>query len=129
MRNGTPDTDNRVLRLCRLLNRHSVRYAVPRDLANMRRLLEALSELPYGIARELDAADIVTNPFAIIGDDPRVDILTVAGKLHFDPAWANRLQRKIEGVRVVYLSLEDLRLSKQTGRAKDEADLEALGGE
>ena len=95
----------------------------------MRRLLEALSELPYRIARELDAADIVTNPFAISGDDPRVDILTVAGKLHFDPAWANRLQRKIEGVRVVYLSLEDLRLSKQTGRAKDEADLEALGGE
>jgi hypothetical protein len=149
VRNGTPGTDNRVLRLCRLLNRHGVRYViaggvaanlhgsvratkdidllVPKDLANMQRLLEALSELPYGIARELDAAVIVKKPFTIVGDDPRVDILTVAGKLKFDPAWANRLERKIDGVRVIYLSLKDLRRSKQTGRAKDEADLEALG--
>ena len=74
----TPGTDNRVLQVCRLLNRHRVRYIlaggvaanlhgsvratkdvdvlVPKDVSNMSRLLGALSELPNGVARELDAA-------------------------------------------------------------------------
>jgi hypothetical protein len=64
----TPGTDNRALRVCRLLNRHRVRYLlaggvaanlhgsvratrdvdilVPRDRRNMARLLRALGELP-----------------------------------------------------------------------------------
>ncbi len=91
----TPGTDNRVLRVCRLLNRHRARYLlaggvaanlhgsvratrgidilVPRDSANMVRVLGALSELPHGIARELDAAEVAGNPITIVGDDPRVD--------------------------------------------------------
>ena len=73
----TPGTDNRVLRVCALLNRHRVKYIlvggvaanlhgsvratkdvdvlVPKDKANAERLLSALAELPYGVARELDA--------------------------------------------------------------------------
>jgi hypothetical protein len=96
----TPGTDNRVVRVCRLLNRHRARYLVaggvaanlhgsvratkdvdilvPRDEANMVRVLAALCELPYGIARELEASDIVRNPITIVGDDPRVNVLTVA---------------------------------------------------
>jgi hypothetical protein len=142
-------TDNRVLRLCRLLNRHRVRYIIaggvaanlhgsvratrdvdiliPKDLKNGQRLLEALSELPYGIARELDAREIVTKPVTIVGDDPRVDVLTVAWTVTFDSAWKNRIVRRIEGVRVPYLALTDLRRSKRTGRPQDRADLEALG--
>jgi len=148
--NETPGTDNRVLRVCRLLNRHGVQYLlvggvaanlhgsvratrdvdilVPRDRANMARLLAALSELPYGIARELDADQIAGKPITIIGDDPRVDVLTAACTVTFDKAWPNRLVRQIRGVRVPYLGLEDLKRSKQTGRPKDEADLEVLGG-
>ena len=74
----TPGTDNRVLQACRLLNEHGVRYIlaggvsanlhgsvratkdvgvlVPKNLDNTKRLLEALSGLPYAVARELDAA-------------------------------------------------------------------------
>lgn len=96
----TPGTDNRVLRVCRLLNRHRVRYLlaggvaanlhgsvratrdvdilVPPEPANARRLLTALSHLPWGVARELDPDEIVTKPITIVGDDPRVDVLTVA---------------------------------------------------
>jgi hypothetical protein len=137
-----------VLRVCRLLNRHRVRYLiaggiaanlhgsaratkdidilVPRQAENMRRLLRALSELPYAVARELDADVIATKPVTIIGDDPRVDVLTVAWSVTFDQAWPNRLVRRIDGVRVPFLSLRDLRASKQTGRASDVADLEVL---
>jgi len=134
--------------VCRLLNRRRVRYLiaggvaanlhgsvratrdvdilVPRDLRNTERLLLALSELPYGLARELDPEEVLENPVTIVGDDPRVDILTVAWSVTFDHAHPNRTTRRIQGVRVPYLSLPDLIASKQTGRAADEADLEVL---
>jgi hypothetical protein len=143
-----PGTDNRVLRVCRLLNRQRVRYViaggvaanlhgsvratrdvdilVPRDLRNTERLLLALRELPYGLARELDPADVLGNPVTIVGDDPRVDILTVAWSVTFDRAYPNRTVKRIQGVRVPYLSLPDLIASKQTGRAIDRADIETL---
>lgn len=148
MRRPTRGTDNRVLRVCRLLNRHRVRYLlaggvaanlhgsvratkdvdilVPRDPRNMARLLSALSNLPWGIARELDANTIASKPITIIGDDPRVVVLTVAWTVTFERAWPNRKVRRVDGTRVPFLSLEDLRESKNTGRASDRADLEAL---
>ena len=148
MADATHGTENRAIRVCRLLNRHRVRYLiaggvaanlhgsvratrdvdilVPRDLVNTRRLLGALAELPYRIAAELDASDVTSKPFTIVGDDPRVDILTVAGALTFDRAWPNRIVRRIDGVRVPYLALDDLLASKCTGRASDEADIEVL---
>jgi hypothetical protein len=131
-----------------LLNRHRARYVlaggvaanlhgsvratkdvdilVPADAANMARVLAALSELPYGIARELDAEEIARNPITIVGDDPRVDVLTVAWTVTFDRAWKKRLVRRILGTRVPYLGRDDLIASKQTGRARDQADLEQL---
>jgi len=99
---------------------------VPADAANMARVLAALSELPYGIARELDAEEIARNPITIVGDDPRVDVLTVAWTVTFDRAWKKRLVRRILGTRVPYLGRDDLIASKQTGRARDQADLEQL---
>src|SRR5512139_3037499 len=125
-----PGTDNRVLRVCRLLNRRRVRYLiaggvaanlhgsvratrdvdilVPRDLRNTERLLLALSELPYGLARELDPEEVLRNPVTIVGDDPRVDILTVAWSVTFDRAYPSRVVRRIAGVRVPYLGRDDL---------------------
>lgn len=145
---GTDDTDNRVLKVCRLLNRHRVRYLiaggvaanlhgsvratrdvdllVPRDLRNAERLLTALAELPYRIAEELDAADVIRKPYTIVGDDPRVDILTVACRITFERAWPHRIVRRIGNVRVSYLSLDDSLEFKRTGRASDTADIEVL---
>jgi hypothetical protein len=144
----TLGTDNRVLRVCRLLNKHRARYLlaggvaanlhgsvratkdidilVPRDHANMVRMLAALSELPYGIARELDAAEVARNPITIVGDDPRVDVLTVAWTVTFEQAWNRRSVRRILGTRVPYLGRDDLIASKRTGRAADRADIEQL---
>lgn len=148
MAKKTPGTDNPVLRLCALLNRYRVKYLVaggvaanlhgsvratkdidlliPKDLPNAERLLEALSELPYGMAREFEAAKVIAKPITIIGDDPRVDLLTVAWNVTYDSAKATRKIRRILGVRVPYLSLRDLIKSKQTGRPQDKADLEVL---
>ena len=100
---------------------------VPRDPSNAARLLDALSALPYGIATELDPEVVAAKPFTIIGDDPRVDVLTVAGGVTFDRAYPGRLVRRIEGVRVPYLGRADFVRSKQTGRPQDVADLEHLG--
>jgi len=144
----TPGTDNRVLRVCGLLNRHRVRYLlaggaaanlhgsvratrdvdilVPRDRRNMERLVAALGELPYKLAQELDPGEIVNNPVTVVGDDPRVDILTIAWTVTFDDAYPRRIVRRVQGIRVPYLALADLIASKQTGRATDQADIEAL---
>lgn len=148
MRKRIPGTDNRVLRVCQLLNRHRVRYLiaggvaanlhgsvratkdvdvlVPADPANMARVIAALSELPYGIAKELDPDEIARKPFTIVGDDPRVDVLTAAAAITFDRAYPRRIIRRIAGVRVPYLNREDLIKSKSTGRAQDVADIERL---
>jgi hypothetical protein len=146
----TPGTDNRVLRVCRLLNRHRVRYVlaggvaanlhgsvratrdvdlpVPKDRRNMERLIAALSELPHGVARELDLEEVLAKPITIVGDDPRVDILTVAWAVTFEQAYDSRVVRRIAGIRVPHLGLRDLLRSKQTGRARDIADIESLKG-
>lgn len=148
MRKPTPGSDNRTLLVCRLLNRRRARYLVtggiaanlhgsvratkdvdlliPKDVANAERVLSALGELPLGIGRELDAHQVVARPFTIVGDMPRVDLLTVACGVTFDKAWPNRVVRRIAGVRVPYLGLADLIRSKQTGRASDLADIEVL---
>jgi len=136
--------------VCRLLNRRRVRYVlaggvaanlhgsvratkdvdllVPKDKANTERLLEALAELPYGIARELDPDEVFARPITIVGDDPRVDILTVAWDVTFGRAQRGKVVRRIAGVRIPYLGLRDLLRSKRTGRARDLADIEALKG-
>src|SRR5262245_12438233 len=143
-----PRGDNRVLLVCRLLNRHRVRYLlaggvaanlpgsvrapadvdvlVPKDARNTERLLAALAELPFGVAGELDAAQVLRKPVTIVGDDPRVDILTVAWTVTYDRAPPSRRVRRIGGVTVPYLGLEDLLRSKRTGRAADQADIDVL---
>lgn len=146
----TPGTDNRVLKVCRLLNRHRVRYVlaggvaanlhgsvratkdvdilVPKDVANMRRLVRALSALPYRMAKELDPEEIARKLLVVIGDDPRVDVMTVAWDVPYEQAEKTKEVRRIRGVRVPYLSLNDLIRSKQTGRPQDLADVAILKG-
>lgn len=34
--------------------------------------------LTHGVARQLDPAEVIAKPITIIGDDPRVDLLTLA---------------------------------------------------
>ena len=136
------------IQVCRLLNSRNVEYIVvggvavglhgavratkdldilvPRSVENTRRLLDALSELPMRLARELDAETETRKHLTIIGDDPRGDVLKGAGGLNYDRARRSTAEATVDGVRVPYASLDDLIASKQNDREEDKLDIRNL---
>ena len=138
----------RVARVCSLLNTHEAKYVVvgatamqlwgttraTRDvdilieptLENAERVLEALPHLTVGVATQWLAEEIVKRPVTILGDMPRVDILTVAWSVHYRHAAPRAVVFEVEGVRIPTASLEDLIASKRTDRLQDAADIEVL---
>jgi uncharacterized nucleotidyltransferase DUF6036 len=139
---------SRLVTVCRLLNQADVRYVIVGGFAlalhgvvratkdvdvlieatvdNARRALKALQGLTYGIARELNPAEVVARPITIIGDDPRVDLLTLAWSVRYADAEPRMLRVRIEDVEIPYADLDTLIRSKQTGRLQDRADAEML---
>src|SRR5262245_44972540 len=99
---------------------------IDRTEANAARVLRALAKVGYGFAREWRPEEILKKPITIIGDDPRVDIFTVAWKVKYEQAAANSSTIDIRGVRIPLISLDDLIETKRTGRLQDAADIEAL---
>ena len=141
-------TKSRLATVCRLLNEGDVKYVVvggfavalhgvvraTKDvdvlieptLANAGRALKALEGLTWGVSRQLDPAVIVANPITVIGDDPRVDLLTLAWSVRYADA-APRAQRvEIDGVEIPFADLDTLIRTKQTDRFQDKADVESL---
>jgi hypothetical protein len=58
----------------------------------------------------------------------RIDILTSISGVPFDEAWSGRVTHEVAGLRIPFLGREALIRNKRAcGRAKDRADLEALG--
>ena len=143
-----PLTQSRLLKVCGLLNAAQVRYVVvggfalalhgyPRftkdvdiliepTLDNATRTLKALEGLTWGISRELDPADVIAKPFTIVGDDPRVDILTLACSIRYADAAPKIQTFEIEGVAVPIPDIDTLIRTKQTDRLRDKADVEEL---
>lgn len=139
---------SRLLTVCRLLNGAGVRYVIVGGFAlalhgavratkdvdvlieptldNARRALQALQGLTYGIAREVDPADVIARPITIIGDDPRVDLLTIAWSVRYADAAPSMLRVRIDDVEIPVADLDTLIRSKQTGRLQDLADAETL---
>jgi predicted nucleotidyltransferase len=95
-------------------------------LENAARVLEALSETGYGFAREWLPDELVKKPITIIGDDPAVDIFTVAWSVKYRDALPRSSTVTVSGVRIPLIGLDDLIATKRTGRAQDTADLEVL---
>lgn len=96
------------------------------SVANARRVLDALSELGLGLAKEWLAEELVGKPVTVIGDTPRVDLLTTAWSVGYPEAAEDAVTFEIEGVRIPTASLEHLIASKRTGRLQDAADIELL---
>ncbi len=139
---------SQVLEVCRLLNDEKAKYLlvggiacnlhgliratkdidllIPKDAKNTEAVLEALQHLTLGIARELDAEEVSRKPFTIIGDIPRVDLLTVAHNVKFEEAVKTALVAKIDGVKIPYVDFETLLKTKSTDRLQDKADIERL---
>jgi len=144
----TPPGAGRLTTVCALLNAARVQYVVvggfavalhgvvratadvdiliEPSLKNVRRTLRALEQLPFHVAGDLDPAHVAANPLTIIGDNPRVDLLTLAWSVRYADAAPGKLIADVDGVRVQYADLETLIRSKQTGRLQDRADVEAL---
>jgi hypothetical protein len=93
---------------------------------NARRVLDALASTGYGFAKEWAAAEVARKVVTIIGDSPRVDILTVAWSVRYRDAVRTAERFEVEGVEIPTVSLDDLMASKRTGRPQDTADLVVL---
>lgn len=140
--------ETRVARVCDGLNRQGAKYVVfgatalqlwgsaraTRDIdilieptvENAGRVLTALEGLGLGLAREWLAEELVKKPVTVVGDTPRVDILTVAWTVKYAEASAAATTFEIEGVEIPTASIDHLITSKRTGRLQDAADIEVL---
>ena len=138
----------RLAEVCTRLNRHRANYVLvgasalqlwgstraTRDIdilieptvENAERVLAALSEVGIGLAREWLAEEVAKKPVTIIGDIPRVDILTVAWSVHYAEARPAATVFEVEGVKIPTASIDHLIASKRTGRLQDAADIEVL---
>ncbi len=140
--------ESRVALVCRLLNRHRVRYVliggaaavlhgvirptkdvdvlIEATVENAARALRALHGLAFGVARELDPAAVARAPFTIVGDTPRVDLVTVACGVTYADAIATCIPIRVERVAVPLAAIETLVRAKRTGRPRDVGDIADL---
>jgi len=99
---------------------------IERTPDNARRVLEALGTIGWGFAQEWHAEEILARPITVIGDDPQVDIFTVAWSVKYDGALPRSSVVTVEGVDIPLIGIDDLIETKRTGRPLDAADIEAL---
>ena len=99
---------------------------IGRTTENAERVLAALGTVGYGFAREWGADEILKRTVTVIGDDPAVDVFTVAWSVKYEGAVKRSLVVDIEGVSIPLIGLEDLIETKRTGRLQDAADIEVL---
>jgi hypothetical protein len=93
---------------------------------NATRVLGAVADRGEWLARDLLAEEVARKPVTVVGDLPRVDIMTVAWQVHYAEAIAAARVFEVNGVRIPTASIAHLIASKRTGRAQDTADIEVL---
>jgi hypothetical protein len=113
----TPLSDDEILVVCRLLQRHNARYVIVGGCAcgmhglvrstqdvdllvepsadNLQRIIDALSELPDGAARELTVKDLQENVVVKVADEIMVDIAKQAWTLDYAEAMRRRLRSRV----------------------------------
>jgi hypothetical protein len=94
--------------------------------ANARRVLDGLATVGYGFAREWSPSELLARPITVIGDDPAVDVFTVAWSVKYESAVKTSLPVEVDGVTIPLIGLDDLIATKRTGRLQDAADIEEL---
>jgi len=142
------ESQSRVAQVCAALNRAKAGYLViggvacilhgygratddidiliERTAANAARVLTALTKLGYGFAREWNPAELLKRPITVIGDDPRVDVFTIAWRVKYEDVAPRAQTVRVSGVPIPLIALDDLIETKRTGRLQDAADIEAL---
>jgi predicted nucleotidyltransferase len=99
---------------------------IERTEANAGRVLAGLARVGYGFASEWSAAEILKRPITLIGDDPAVDVFTVAWKVKYEQAASRSSVVDVDGIEIPLISIDDLIETKRTGRLQDAADIEVL---
>lgn len=99
---------------------------IPKDYENTQKILKGLEDLLWGLSKEIPVEEVLSKPFTIIGDTPRVDLLLRAGKIKFEDAYPNHLVKIVDGIKIPYLSLDDLVRSKQTDRPQDKLEIQRI---
>jgi hypothetical protein len=98
------------------------------DPANARRVWQAL--LKFGAPLSGFSPDDFSKPDVVfqMGAPPvRIDLLTSIDGVEWNEAWAGRLVKEVEGVRVPVLSSEHvIRNKRATGRPQDLVDADIL---
>ncbi|MEK6767450.1 MAG: hypothetical protein AABY85_00535 [Gemmatimonadota bacterium] len=138
----------RVAEVCAPLNAYQVKYVLVGAMAmqlwgttratrdvdilieatreNAARVIDALTELGLGIARELTPDEIVASQVTMVGDIPNVDVMTIAWAVRYAEAIRDARTFTVEGVVIPVASLDHLIASKRTNRLQDAADIETL---
>jgi hypothetical protein len=141
-------SDDDLFLVCRLLQLHQAKYVlvgacacglhglvrstqdidllVESSTENLQRVINALSELPDGAARELTVKDLEENVVVKVADAVEVDIAKQAWTLRYEEAIRDAQTLEVEGVHIVYASLDALIKSKSTYREQDRVDRERL---
>jgi hypothetical protein len=99
---------------------------IERSPDNAGRVLEGLARVGYGFAREWTAKELLARPITVIGDDPAVNVFTVAWTVKYEQAVRRAASAEVEGVTIPFIGLDDLIATKRTGRLQDAADVEVL---
>lgn len=99
---------------------------IERSPDNAQRVLDGLANTGYGFARQWTAEELLARPITVIGDDPAVDVFTVAWTVRYDQAVGRAVSARVEGVVIPVIGLDDLIATKRTGRLQDAADIEVL---
>ncbi len=101
------------------------------DPGNAERILRALHSFGFGTVGLVAEDFSLPNKVVQLGVPPvRIDILTSITGVAWNEAVAGRVEGRFGDLTVYYLGRRELILNKKaTGRKKDWADLEAIGGE
>jgi len=105
-------------------------YVRPTD-ENAERILAALGDFGFG-SLDLSKKDFTTPGMVVqLGVPPvRIDIITRVSGVSWQQADAGKVPGSYGDVSVFFIGRDDFLANKRaTGRAKDAADIEALGGE
>lgn len=127
--------DEADLNVYRSLNKYRVRYVMIGGMAailhgsprltkdtdilieptveNCQRLIRALKAANFGTIGLTSAKKILYNEVNIFKDYVRLDVLTKVKGLKFEEAWKHREIKRLEGVRVSIVSINDLIASKE----------------
>src|ERR1041385_8204939 len=130
-----------LLRVCQLLNEASAKYLICGAQAcilhglvrttedvdilveateeNCQRVIDALSRMQDGAARELTPKDILENIVVKVADEVEVDVSTKAWKITYDDALPSAEQTRVDGICIPFLGLDALIASKETYREQD----------